>query len=192
MKILNYLSASVILEVPGDTLVGANLQEANLEYASLYNANLQHANLQHANLENARLQYANLQYANLEYTNLEKTNLHKAILTGTCLDSNAPIPEISDEDIKAAGLTIRGKWVYGYRTSSSQHCGKTIYLKGKTYRAPVFSVSPTECHPGIYLDGKDWLYYHQYPMANLVRCRTLRSNLHRAGSKWRTKELEIV
>ena len=140
------------------------------------------------------LSYARLRLANLYKANLHKANLSKADLSGTCLDPKNPIPEIKTEEIIDAGLQIdddNDAYVIGWRTAVSQHCGDTIYASGKTYTAPWFSVSSTECHPGLYLAGEAWLA-ESYSDVKTIRVRCLRSDLHKAGNKWRCRKLEVL
>ena len=118
-----------------------------------------------------------------------RANLSGADLSGTILDQAAPLPEISDSDL--GELTHDGEWVYGVRTAKSQICGATEYLPGSAHAAPWFSVDgATDCHPGLYLSGPKWLFNH-YPSAERVEVRCLRSELLRAGDKWRAKRLWV-
>jgi hypothetical protein len=201
----------------GADLEGASLQGANLQGAELYRADLQDADLQDtdlryadfsyanlsfvclygASLSRASLQGANLRYANLRGTNLLGANFEGANLRGTCLapDAVCAAPP-TDEDIKRAGLELRGGKVYGWRTKKSQHCGSTVYEVGKEYTAPWFSVDhTTECHPGRYLAGKEWLD-ENYKGFEVVRVYCLRSELVHAGTKpnnkWRARRLWVV
>ena len=182
----------------GANLKGADLAWANLKRAKLYGANLKWANLYEAdlvraNLKGADLKEANLEGANLVRANLERANLVEANLEGTCLDPTNVLPPISDEDLLNAGLTIDGKWVEGWRTERSQYAGSTLYeSRDEPYVAPWFSTSAeTDCHPGIYIAGRDWLEKN-YQDRSLVKCRCLRSELLRAGDKWRCKRLWIL
>ena len=134
------------------------------------------------NLDNANLTSANLAYANLAYANL----------SATCLDPLASIPILSVQELSAAGLELKDGWVYGYRTGVSSHLRPGItYIVGQTYAAPVFSVAPASCHPGIYLAGMEWLE-NNLPGVALVRVRCLLSDLHHAGDKWRCRKLEVL
>jgi len=182
-------------------LRGANLSEADLFQANLWGADLREANLREANLREANLREANLREANLREANLREANLSGAYLRGanlsgaylswTCLDPDAQLPAISDEEITQAGLEIDGDWVYGWRTKRSQVVGNAIYEPG-IYTAPVFSVdTETSCHPGIYIAGEAWLR-DNYPGTDIVRCRCRRIELLHAGDKWRCKQLEVL
>jgi hypothetical protein len=56
----------------------------------------------------------------------------------------------------------------------------------------VFSVDVnTDCHPGIYLATKDWLA-ENYPNQPLVRCRCRKTDVLKAGDKFRCKRLEVL
>ena len=135
----------------------------------------------------ANLQYANLQGANLRWANLQGANLQGANLTDTCLDPQ----ETPNGDV--AGFETDGKYVYGYRTKKSHFVGTTTYKVGKQYRATIFSVSDTECHPGLYLSStREEVYKLVGINVPTVKVRSLAKNVHRAGSKWRTKHFLVV
>lgn len=172
-------------------LEGADLRWARLEHASLRWARLEHANLRWARLEHADMREARLDGADLVGASLEYADLREARLADTCLDPAAQTPPVDDATIIAAGLEIDGEWVLGWRTATSRVVGDQTYEPGQTYVAPVFSVSPTDCHPGIYLAGRDWLE-REYPGAPLVRVRTRRSDLHHPVDKWRTRRLGVL
>ena len=151
------------------------------------------ANLSGVNLSGVNLSGVNLSGANLSGAYLGWVCLRGAILTGTCLDPTAPVPNITDAEIDAAGLEINDDLVYGWRTAQSQHCGDTIYEPGQCYTAPAFSVCrDTPCHPGLYLAGWDWLRGSSYGNCVLVRCYCRRDELVHAGDKWRCKRLWVV
>jgi len=173
-------------------LARANLTDANLNGANLTDANLTDANLTWASLTEANLTRANLTNAKLIDANLTWANLTNANLTGTCLDPEAPVPYLTDEEILRAGLEIDGDLVYGWRTKISIHCGRTMYEPDKCYTAPWFSVcQERSCHPGIYLAGKEWLV-HEYGGYSRVRCYCRRDELIHARDKWRCKRLWVV
>ena len=153
-------------------------------------ANLPGADLSGANLSRADLSWADLSGSFLRWANLSGADLSKANLSKTCLDPENLIPEIEDSSIISAGLEIDGEYVYGYRTKESQHVAGTTYEVG-VYTAPWFSTDTTECHPGIYLASREWLG-RNYIGKKIVRCRTLRKDLHKAGEKWRTRRLEVL
>jgi uncharacterized protein YjbI with pentapeptide repeats len=173
----------------GANLSNAYLSGADLRNADLSDANLSGANLSGANLRRADLSDADLSDADLNNANLRRADLSNAYLRDTCCDPSALIPAIADNVIVASGLAIYGDYVYGWRTRKSLYTA-TQYIPGKSYRAPVFSVCTIECHPGIYLAPWKWLMEGGH--SDLVRCRTLRKNLHHAGDQWRTRELEII
>jgi hypothetical protein len=185
-------------DLSGADLFSANLRDANLwgadlRYVNLLDANLWGANLEGANLEGANLEDANLLGANLLGANLRRANLQGAILKGTCLDPKAKLPRLLIEDIKAVGLEIKGKFVYGWRTQRSRYCGSQEYVPGRCHKAPAFSVDTnTSCHPGIYFASKDWFEKKYGKDIKLVQCFCLKSELVHAGNKWRCKRLWIV
>jgi hypothetical protein len=169
----------------------ANLICANLSGANLIRADLSGANLSGANLSGANLSGANLSGANLSGANLSGANLSGANLSGTCLDPFATHTAASDDELLAAGLSSDSDYVIGWRTSRSQHCGTTEYAPGTSHVAPWFSSdSSSPCHPGLYLAGREWLAAH-YPGITVVEVRCLRSELLRAGDKWRCKRLWV-
>jgi hypothetical protein len=132
----------------------------------------------------------------LEYVNLQGANLRSANLEGTCLDPSAPVPPISDQDLLDAGFEIQGEgeveYVVGWRTKYSQHVGSNTYESGKEYTAPHFSVCTyTDCHPGLYLAGIAYLDAY-YKRAERVQVKCLRSELVKAGDKFRAKRLWVL
>jgi uncharacterized protein YjbI with pentapeptide repeats len=189
-------------KLTGAKLTGADLNWADLRYADLYGADLRRAKLSGADLRNAdphwaELRRAKLRDADLRGADLRGADLRDADLSGTCLDPDAPLPAISDEEITAAGLEIRGVYVWGYRTTRSLHCGSQWYTpRPEPYVAPWFSVdTTTECHPGIYLDSREGILRHlahyNLPLNTpLVRAYCRRDELVNA-SKWRAKRVWI-
>jgi hypothetical protein len=178
-------------DLAGANLAGANLTGAYLRGAYLRGADLAGADLRGADLAGADLRDADLAGAYLRDADLRDADLRDADLAGTCLDPKASIPPIPDAVLTAAGLEIVGDRVYGWRTATSQYVGSARYEPGTEHRPPWFSVAPTGCHPGIYLAGAAW-FTTDYPDAPLVRCWTLRSDLHHAGDKFRTRCLHVV
>ena len=80
MKIYSrYNSKKVLLEIPGDTLVGANLAGADLSGADLSWAKLYGADLSEADLSGANLSGANLSRANLSGADLSEADLSEVI-----------------------------------------------------------------------------------------------------------------
>ena len=189
---------------PGADLTGANLPGANLRWADLRGADLTGADLREANLRGANLRWAdlyganlygaNLPGANLSGANLREANLYRADLRGTCLDPQAPVPVLTDEAARAAGLEPDGDRVWGWRTARSTHCGDEHYTPHREpYVAPWFSVdAETECHPGRYLAGLEQLRAFSGRGHRAVRCWCLRSELVIAGGKCRCKRLWIT
>jgi hypothetical protein len=128
-------------------------------------------------------------------------DLMGADLTGTCLDPAAPVPALTDEEIKEGGLAVRGEYVWGWRTKNSPYVGKCVYMpRPEPYVAPWFSVDRgSTCHPGIYLSGRAWLE-GVHPEAEVVRVYCRRDELLHTGgpcgdtflTKWRAKRLWVV
>ena len=177
-------------------LRGADLRGANLRGADLRGADLVGADLVRADLRGANLGGADLRGAYLRGADLRGADLWNADLADTICDPSSLLPEISDEELIRSGLepkTVGGRrYVYGWRTQKSQHVGSTLYKPRKRpYTAPVFSVDTvTDCHPGIYLSGLEWLRSNY--VQKFVRCRCLRSEILHAGDKWRCKRLWIL
>lgn len=166
---------------PGDAsparalLVGASLDDASLDDASLDGASLDRARLNGASLDKASLVGA---------------SLDKASLDGTCLDPQAPIPDAT-QALVAAGLAPDADgYVFAWRTRTSRCCGTTTYLPGE-YVAPVFSVSPTDCHPGLYFASREWLD-RGHRFAPLVQVRVHVSDIHAAGAKFRCRKFTVL
>jgi hypothetical protein len=180
----------------GAHLCGADLGRADLCGAYLGDADLGHADLRGANLCGANLGRADLGDADLGDAYLcgaylGHANLRGAHLGGTCLDPQNEIPPVTDAEIRAAGMHIRGEYVYGWRTARSQHNGRTEYVAGTVHVAPIFSTADTDCHPGIYLAGLSW-FRKKYHSAPRVRVRCLRTDLHKVGDKWRARKVEVL
>jgi hypothetical protein len=171
-------------------LSGAYLNNARLDGASLVYAILDGVNLSEANLTSANLYKAYLRNANLDNTNLWGTNLFGAYLGGTCLDPEAkPNGDVS-------GFEKDGEFVIGYRTRNAFHIGK--YLDNRIYAADWFSVSETECHPGLYLypnllflKEPDWACIEE-KYKQTIRVRTKPNDVHKAGNKWRCRWFEVL
>jgi len=82
---IKHTNGTVLLEVPGDTLSGADLSGADLRYACLSGADLRGADLHYATLSGAKLSGADLRYACLSGAKLSGANLHYATLSGADL-----------------------------------------------------------------------------------------------------------
>ena len=145
-----------------------------------------------ADLSEANLRGADLRGAFLRGAFLREAFLRGADLRGTVLDPerapNADCASFADDP-------GRPGYVIGWRTRRSTHVGDTEYAPGGIYRAPVFSVAETECHPGIYLwptreDAQAWLTNRVSD--DVVEVRARRADIHHAGTKWRAREIEVV
>jgi hypothetical protein len=169
-------------------------KRADLTWANLAGASLTEANLAGASLTGANLAWANLTGANLAGANLTEAYLAGANLAGTFLDPastpNADWPAEADAE----------GYVTGYRSRRfGALCGTSPRdLKdGETVRAEVFSAATTECHPGLYLwptldMARKWAYGHIKCGAPIVSVRVRKADIHRAGDKWRAKEIIVV
>lgn len=153
----------------------------------------QHLLLQpYANLRGANLRGADLQGANLQEAYLRGVDLQGANLQNTCLDPEAEIPDCNLEDwvIREDGR------LQGWRTKRSSCVGDNEYKIGQIYRAPVFSIARTECHPGLYVwptrrDARNWL--NDYPKGeSIIEIAVKPKDLYQVGSKWRCREFEVI
>ena len=170
-------------DLQGADLRGAYLQDAYLQGADLQGADLRGAYLRGADLQGADLQCADLRGAYLQCAYLQGAYLQDAYLQGadlrkTCLDpSNSPNGDVT-------GFTTDGNLCIGYRTPNSINIDPShIYEPGKTYEAPHFSTSDTDCHPGLYVrpvreDGD-------------IEVRFLPADCHHAWDKWRVKKFTV-
>ena len=127
---------------------------------------------------------ANLSWANLSRADLRGANLSWANLKNTCLDPdgepNADVP----------GFRRDHGYVIGYRTRKAGHIDK--YRDGRYYSADWFSVSDTECHPGLYLWPSFEAAVDFRPEEEIIKVRTKPSEVHHAGSKWRCRWFEVL
>ena len=139
---------------------------------------LQRANLRWADLQNADLQNADLQNTNLWNTNLWNAKFDGAKLTGTCLDP-------TNKPSGAYGFKLENGRAIGYRTTSN-------YEVGKTYKAPVFSTSSTECHPGLYLwPTLEQAIDYSGSWNTFIKVSAKPEDIHKAGNKYRCKEFHV-
>ncbi len=170
-------------------LQGANLQAADLRGDNLQEANLYGANLFGADLSGADLSEANLQGADLSEASLYRANLQGADLTNTVLDpNNTPNGDYN-------GFEEDGDYIIGYRTMS-QFLRNKEYVVGDKVVAPYFSTCVTSCHPGLYLYPTIAMvvsFQFAYSIRGpIIRVRTKKTDIHRASSKWRCKEFEVL
>ena len=168
----------------GASLNGASLNSASLDHAWLIGASLNGASLNYASLNGASLNSASLNSASLDGASLDHAWLIGASLDGTCLDPNAK------PNADVTGFQRARGYVIGYRTRKAGHIDQ--YRDGRFYSADWFSVSDTECHPGLYL----WPTFEQAkefrPGEELIRVRTRPSEVHHAGRKWRCRWFEVL
>ena len=122
MQIKNILGA-IIINVPGETLRGADLSGADLRGANLSGADLSGANLRVADLRGAYLSVANLRGANLRGADLSVVNLRVADLGGANLsgadlrDVNLSVADLRDVDL--GGASLRGANLSGANLSDA-------------------------------------------------------------------------
>ena len=168
----------------GANLCGADLYGADLCGADLYRADLYRADLRGADLRGANLRGADLRGANLCGADLCGANLRGADLCETCLD----IEFSPNKEIKGF-KKVRG-YVIGYRTREAGHIKE--YKDGQFYSADWFSVSDTECHPGLYL----WPALEQAKEfsgnVEFIKVRTKPTEVHKAGNKWSCRWFEVL
>ena len=100
MQIRN-TSGEVLQEVPGDTLVNANLSGLDLSGADLSGADLRGAALRETRLRDAKLSRANLSRANLTMAGLHWANLSEADLT----EANLSWANLRRADLSMVDLT---------------------------------------------------------------------------------------
>jgi len=187
-----YVANLYVADLREADLCGADLCVADLYGVNLCEADLCGADLCESNLREANLRGADLCGADLCEANLYGADLREANLTWTILDPDILPSWIDDAEIISAGLEVRGEWIYGWRTETSQHVGNTKYVSGETYTTPVFSGCPeTECHPGIYFASKEWLN-NNYSNKKLVRVRAMRHQTIHVKNKWRARFIEVL
>ena len=181
-------------DLSGADLSGANLSGANLSGADLYGADLSGANLSGANLSGADLYGANLSGANLSGADLYGADLSGADLYGADLSganlSNTCLDPFASPNGGVGGFEFDGEFVIGYRTRKAGHID--IYRDKRVYSAEWFSVSATECHPGLYLWPTIELARNYSGDEELIRVRTRPCEVHKAGSKWRCRWFEVI
>jgi uncharacterized protein YjbI with pentapeptide repeats len=106
MKILN-LVGELLLEVPGDSLVGANLSGADLRRADMREANLSGADLRRADMREADLSWANLGAADLRWADLSGADLRRANLSLADLSwANLRSADLRWADLSGANLDL--------------------------------------------------------------------------------------
>ena len=152
--------------------------------ANLWKADLSKADLSGADLSGAYLSGADLWGADLSGADLSWANLSRADYCGTCLDPKAE----PNSDIE--GFEVVGTCVTGYRTRKAGHIDE--YRDGRYYSADWFSVSDTECHPGLYLWPTLEAAKRFSGSVEYIRVETKSSEIHRAGTKWRCRWFHVL
>ena len=144
------------------------------------------ADLSGANLRGADLSGANLSEADLRGANLRGADLRGAYLSETCLDpTNSPNGQVT-------GYEPDGDYLIGYRTQDSPYLGGNGYQPGQTYKAPYFSTSDTDCHPGLYSFPTLKAARQEHPDKVYIRVWVKAEETHQAGRKWRHKKFHKV
>jgi hypothetical protein len=132
------------------------------------------------------LSEANLSGANLRKADLREANFYCTNLSETCLDPKA---SPNQRGLEVFEKLSNGRCV-GYRTRKAGHID--CYRDNRYYSADIFSVSDTECHPGLYL----WPLFadarNHSPHEEIIRVETEPSEIHQAGTKWRCRWFYIV
>jgi hypothetical protein len=83
-------------------------------------------------------------------------------------------------------------WCVGYRTHNSPVVGDQIYEVGKWYKAPVFSVCTTKCHPGLYVfPSADDVVNFVGRACKIVKVLFQDFNCHKADDKYRVREFLV-
>lgn len=142
----------------------------------------------------ARLHDTDLRWAKLDNSNLRGTDFTGAALQNTCLGpENRPNAGVE-------GFKIESEHVIGYRTQRPIH-KYDIYKEGEEYKAPWFSTSTQECHPGLYLYPTvqhviGFCESNRITGYQIIKVRSLISDIHKAGKgpdyKWRTKKFTVI
>jgi hypothetical protein len=171
----------------GANLAGLDLTHLYLNWADFRNADLRKANLEGAILDYSDLRGANLERANLEYTELEKARFEGARLFGTILSPRGKL----NKDVEGFRKNKDGLCI-GYRTQNSYHVDYNFtYEVGKRYKAPVFSVGLTVCHPGLYVMKTKLSVQDRFMYSRIIQVLFKPEHCHKAGDKWRVKEFYV-
>jgi hypothetical protein len=126
---------------------------------------------------------------------MQNADRQDAVLSGTILDPDAPVPDTGlREYLAEQGVAVNKHGMFvGYRTSHSTSAGNNVYEAGKTYTAPVFSTSTIDtCHPGLYLYATLDECKNEYPVCSYVKVvANIRDTMLVNGSI-RTKRFRVV
>ena len=172
-------------------LSGADLSGADLSGADLRGADLRGAALRGADLRAADLRDADLRDADLRDADLSRADLSDADLRGAVLNPRTSRWQWAQKnalEIRAVGGRSLGLF---RRTAVSQHMqpAKT-YKPGQLYVAEHLSLCPvTDCHPGLYVAGKEWNLEKQDTVLACAWVDELEGPLN---DKARTKHLYIL
>jgi uncharacterized protein YjbI with pentapeptide repeats len=141
------------------------------------------------------LSEADLHGVDLIDSTLWHTKLSGAILTGTILDPDVPVPDTGlREYLAECGVTVNKHGMFvGYRIAESPDGGNAICKTGKTYTAPVFSISTVDaCHPGLYLCATLDECKKDYPYDPYIKIVTNVRDTMLAGGNIRTKRFRVI
>ena len=170
----------------GADLSWANLSGANLSWANLIGADLIGADLSRANFSGANLIGANLSRANLIGADLSGANLRGANLSRTILDPR------NQPNALTKGFEEQEGWLIGYRTRTTSAAGLRLQ-DDRIYGTEVFSTDETECHPGWYLwPTLEASREFSSDETEFIRVRARKCDIHKAGSKWRSRAIWVV
>ena len=135
---IKHTNGTVLLEVPGDTLSGADLSGADLRYACLSGADLRGADLHYATLSGAKLSGADLRYACLSGAKLSGANLHYATLSGAdlryaCLERanliGANLERANLDSANLSGAYLDGAYLDGANLPHFQICPEKGFFR---------------------------------------------------------------
>jgi len=194
----NFGGANLSRAILNDTLMTrCNLKKANLEGANMFRANLIDADIRGANMRGAYMNQTNLHRADardadltgadLRTAHVEATCFDVANLSETCLDPRiAPNGEADDFRRDASG------WVVGYRTAKPIFMSGPKYKVGRLYKAPIFSTSHFECHPGLYLYPRIRDVVFEFSNREIIKVITCPEDIHKVGMKYRTRWFAVL
>lgn len=178
--------------------VDANFENADFSCTEVEKSKFICCNLRRASFYQADLGYAefvncDLSDADLTATVLKYTRFDNCILTGTCLDPDSPISDEGRAGIYSYFPVEDDGTFVAYRTSVSQHVGRTVYTPGETHIAPIFSTDMgTGCHPGLFFNTLDGME-RNYPASDWVKVRVNIKDAMRTNSgKFRCRQFEVL
>ena len=173
MKIIS-ITGYRLLEVPGDSLSGADLSGADLRYADLSGANLSGADLSGADLSGADLRYADLSGANLSgadlrYADLSGANLSGANLSGANLSQALGIPT-AKEFLERFERDDSGIIVYRVENGEYTHPETWVFSPGEFLTEIPNPDRTANCGCGVAFATRKWIH-QMYPGVSVWKCR---------------------